>query len=960
MLSSTSMFLRSLQSMLTIALVCGIFWSPLQTACTTVPSSTENNPCELRRKCHNNPILYHNYQKCIICTGRELAVFPKGLDPERIASAAELRENNLSVIQESDLANFSRLYYLDLSVNVITTLHDGWADNLSRLQYLYLSNNELRSIRNGTFTGLFRLQYLHLDGNSITALPSQAFGQLPQLQVVHLQRNSLQMLSGDAFLGLKQLRKLNLGNNRLRMLLPDSLTGLQVLNELILSENLFSEVPVLGLASLVGLQHLRLDGNMIEELPRSAFVNLRGLIELTVASNNIIMLHGGWCEGLGMLQYINISNNKVETLSADTFQSCPNIVIIDFSYNHLNGVPESIFRPLQNHHAVDLHFNKLTFLPQLEIANDSLVTDIRLGGNPLYCDCLISWLKDWMGLGRISEIRFSPDDLFLKGHYAELNKASAFLDAACTKPDNLSGKRISNISAESFTCSSTPQALDLSSVLPDLTGSLEYSIRSTIKTSTMSDDAVQVKFDVKMGIIVFLAVLSFVLMVILVLVVFPRPVCRWREQVYFYISEPPLPARYQNVGYKVADSSTGMDDSTSLVLIDVKIKDSKNTEFQNDLDQVSTPNPQKSFGESELSGPLENKDSDCHFYNGRNTISSAGGKQWSVRVHSSHQDLSRPLCHDALQSSCNLHGQFGICKPVTELRRYHQALEREATASLARGVILEHMRQCCTSHKSSNTIPRRGKESFTGTAQTKPHGHLLCNQPLGVHCSSIEDIGVMSRKEQYLHQGCDDSSRKFPVQKDKASTRSLSSRVIPKSFTNNEATSLVADNHDGIFSSGKSQRLSCPVDDWPSTTCLQDTQTDTGMVGTSLTTSCRRSRSVREPKRPRNQTSYRAPYRQMSWHGNRPFAYQRNHCEVDRDYTDNQTSRHMPRPPAPLPRPQATLRNADDTVEEQLAHQFTNKKSKEKGAISTESDGLKVQFKEYENGEEGLYFEPIE
>lgn len=733
----------------------------------------------------------------------------------------------------------------------------------------------------------------------------------------------------------------------------------------------------MGLASLVGLQHIRMDSNDIATLPRNAFTNLTVLIELTVALNNITALQNNWCNGLGMLQYINISHNKIENLSEDIFESCPNIVILDFSYNHLQDVPASVFKPLQNQHAVDLRANMLTTLSQLDMLNDSMVADIRIGGNPLKCDFHIYWLKVWMDSGRISRIMLSPDELFLKGHYAELNRASSLLDAKCNKPDSLSGKFIQNVPRENFTCSpSTLPTTYLPSVVPDLQTNRQYPIVSTMKTSTMIPEALPVmssKFDLKMGIIVFLAVLSLTLLIILGLVVFPRRACRWREQIYFNISDPPLPARYQNVSHKgVAPSRSSvpseMDDTTSVMLLDLKL-DSQDNQVKTDLDHVSTSNPQELSGKSELSRISESEaEPDCTFCKGKSTISSTGGRHWSVIVHSPPQELVRCLCHDALQSSCNLHDHFGNCGQSTELERYHQTLKSEASASLAGGVIMEHIRQCCSFHKPvplCDTIPMNRTEEVTGMEQTQSDGQSLHKHPLQVHCSSMDDIMGKS-PEEHGFQAHESSLIKFPGLKVSTTTQRLSSSVLPKAFVSTTSALSVA-NQEDTCSNGKSSRLSYPVAERTSLGGLQEspkvTRSRKDLTSLATTGTHSRSRSAREPRRLNRQhrSSDTTPHRQRSWHGNRSLVLQqRVSYDNTQSYLKDQTSRHTPRPPAPLPRPEETLTNRKEVFQEPIATQLTQKSCMETNMTHPESEGHKNPFGEFGHAEERLYFEPME
>ena len=224
---------------------------------------------------------------------------------------------------------------------------------------------------------------------------------------------------------------------------------------------------------------------------------------------------------------------------------------------------------------------------------------------------------------------------------------------------------------------------------------------------------------------------------------------------------------------------------------------------------------------------------------------------------------------------------------------------------------------------------------------------------------------VKSPEEHDFHAH-DSSLIEFPGQKVSTTTQRLSSSVLPKAFVSTTTASSIAHQED-TCSNGKTTRLSYPVAERTSLGGLQDspkvTRSRKDLTSLATTGTHRRSRSAREPRRLNRQhrSSDTMPHRQRSWHGNRSLVFQQHiSCDNTQSYLKDQTSRHTPRPPAPLPRPEETLTNRKEVFLEPIATQLTQKSCMEKDMTHPESEGHKNPFGEFEHAGESLYFEPME
>uniref|UniRef100_F6X0B8 Leucine-rich repeat, immunoglobulin-like domain and transmembrane domain-containing protein 1 n=1 Tax=Monodelphis domestica TaxID=13616 RepID=F6X0B8_MONDO len=94
--------------------------------------------------------------------------------------------------------------------------------HLTRLEYLWLPYNSMTSISSVMLRGLRRLQELRLPGNYLVSFPWGALGDTPQLRLLDLHANRLSAVSAEAARYARNLTFLDLSSNQL-MRLPQQL-----------------------------------------------------------------------------------------------------------------------------------------------------------------------------------------------------------------------------------------------------------------------------------------------------------------------------------------------------------------------------------------------------------------------------------------------------------------------------------------------------------------------------------------------------------------------------------------------------------------------------------------------------------------------------------------------------------------------------------------------------------------
>uniref|UniRef100_A0A8C4QNI2 LRRCT domain-containing protein n=1 Tax=Eptatretus burgeri TaxID=7764 RepID=A0A8C4QNI2_EPTBU len=242
------------------------------------------------------------------------------------------------------------------------------------IEHLDLSSNEISIIDRAAFAGLPRLQRLNLTKNYLTLVVAGAFDGLHHLSSLDLSYNGLVVLLDGGFRHLSSLKCLNLSFNELVFVAPQALQGLTGLLRLSLDGGNLSAIPTSALAPLTSLQELRLRWFPLTMLPANSFSGLHTLHNITL-------------EGWPHLSSMN-----------------PDSLLLPFAFPPLHCLQELIL-DLSNNELQDLKtssFGQPPFSLQL----------LRLFGNPLMCDCQLSWLLTaQLNFGKPDPVCYNPPEI---------------------------------------------------------------------------------------------------------------------------------------------------------------------------------------------------------------------------------------------------------------------------------------------------------------------------------------------------------------------------------------------------------------------------------------------------------------------------------------------------------------------------------------------------------------------
>ncbi|NXM46271.1 LRRN4 protein, partial [Gymnorhina tibicen] len=267
-------------------------------------------------------------------TNSSLTAFPVCL-PEALETL-DLSNNLLEEVNGTEIANLPQLRVLSLRHNHLWSVKWG-SEALSSLLKLDLSFNKLSSVPSCHGSALPNLRWLSLAGNPLIEIQPLAFSCYPQLQVLNL---SATLLGQDDSRGIRESAFATSTDPNDAMNRPGN-----SINVLDLSGTFLEKIQPEWARDLANLRSLRLTKMpRLRSLDSNFFKSLPGLRELH-------------CEDSHSLCFVQ----------TEMFDSAPHLSHLSFENCNLTS------------------FNSWN-------TNSSDVITISLYGNPLLCDCQLSWL----------------------------------------------------------------------------------------------------------------------------------------------------------------------------------------------------------------------------------------------------------------------------------------------------------------------------------------------------------------------------------------------------------------------------------------------------------------------------------------------------------------------------------------------------------------------------------------
>ncbi|KAK2586210.1 hypothetical protein KPH14_001469 [Odynerus spinipes] len=331
------------------------------------------------------------------CSSKKLTSIPRDLPI--YTSTLLLGNNELDKIKADGLfQKLPELQHLDLRKNKISRIEASAFQGAHKLTDLLLSDNRLREVHNKMFTGLTNLKSLNLHGNAITCVMPGAFDGLAHIRAINMQSNPLSCNCHLAWFA-GWLRKRDMTGMTGRCHDPPRLKD-AVIKDIPHHEFKCNNDSVGCLGDDYCPPQCNCAGSVVRcsraqltEIPRGIPPETT---ELYLDENDIKTIQPERLNHLRILTRLDLSNNQIGMLSNDTFRNLTKLSHLIISYNKLQCVQRNALAGLKSLRIISLHGNDISVIPEGAFEDLKSITHLALGSNPLYCDCSMRWLAEWV------------------------------------------------------------------------------------------------------------------------------------------------------------------------------------------------------------------------------------------------------------------------------------------------------------------------------------------------------------------------------------------------------------------------------------------------------------------------------------------------------------------------------------------------------------------------------------
>ncbi|KAJ8007187.1 hypothetical protein DPEC_G00114930 [Dallia pectoralis] len=269
----------------------------------------------------------HSFPKAVYCDNKALHRIP--IIPP-YTWYLYLQNNLIEEVSADAFRNATKLRWINLNHNLITTMEEGALAAMSHLVHLYMDDNRLTSVPANLPSSL---EQLRLARNRISKIPVGVFSDLHRVTLLELQGNKLQddAVTEVSLKGLSNLVQINLAKNQLTAMplgLPVTTT------QLFLDGNAIEKIPTDYFKSLPKVAFLRLNRNKLVNtgLPRYVF-NVSSILELQLSYNQLteVPIISGGLEHL----YLDHNQIKIDHLASYATETAPKLRYLRLDGNEI-------------------------------------------------------------------------------------------------------------------------------------------------------------------------------------------------------------------------------------------------------------------------------------------------------------------------------------------------------------------------------------------------------------------------------------------------------------------------------------------------------------------------------------------------------------------------------------------------------------------------------------------------
>uniref|UniRef100_A0A8C7KQJ8 Slit homolog 1b (Drosophila) n=1 Tax=Oncorhynchus kisutch TaxID=8019 RepID=A0A8C7KQJ8_ONCKI len=345
--------------------------------CSGTEDTRLNNECNSKPVC---PAKCRCEANVVDCSNLRLTKFPQHLP----ASTTELRLNNndISVLEATGVfKTLSQLKKINLSNNKISEIEDGVFEGAGSVMELHLTANHLDSVRGTMFRGMGGVHtHTHIHKSSLESLRTLLLTDHLSLSLTlsNLLANPFNCDCRLAWLGAwLRSRRIVTGNPRCQ------------------SPSFLREIPLQDVAA----PDFRCD-DVLEEsscVARPQCPTECTCTETVVRCSNkhLQALPKGLPRNVTEL-YLDGNQFSMVPRELSTFK---HLQLVILSYNSLRCIPPLALAGLRSLRLLSLHGNDISELMEGIFSDVASLSHLAIGANPLYCDCHLRWLSDWVKSG---------------------------------------------------------------------------------------------------------------------------------------------------------------------------------------------------------------------------------------------------------------------------------------------------------------------------------------------------------------------------------------------------------------------------------------------------------------------------------------------------------------------------------------------------------------------------------
>lgn len=286
----------------------------------------------------------------------------------------DLENNDMLIADLLTLNGYRSLDKLILSKNNISNLPEHLLKKLTPVKSLDLSENLMETIHTGIFTDLSNLEDLNLSKNKLTVFDDSLLKVLPTLLMLNVSHNHIHTIESVADKITVNITHLNLSHNNISSLPKKFFELLPNLQYLDLSFNRIHSLKDYNLKRLNSLKVISVNNNFLTSLDIQIFP--KSLIELHSGHNQIAEI---FYES-SQLKVLNIEYNNISEIYKNVTK-LNELTHLNVAGNTLYDFPNT---SLENLKKLDLSNNKLLYIPEsLSVQNFPLLLELNVSKNPI-------------------------------------------------------------------------------------------------------------------------------------------------------------------------------------------------------------------------------------------------------------------------------------------------------------------------------------------------------------------------------------------------------------------------------------------------------------------------------------------------------------------------------------------------------------------------------------------------